>query len=384
MIPYGRQEITRADVDAVTEVLRSDFLTQGPAVPKFERSIADYCGVRHVVAVNSATSALHLACLALGVGSGSRVWTSPISFVASANCARFCGAAVDFVDVEADTGNMSASALSEKLEQAAKEGLLPHVVIPVHLAGLPCDMRAIHELARRYSFRVIEDASHAVGAKYLDTLVGSCRFSDITVFSFHPVKVITAGEGGAASTNDPALAQTMSLLRSHGITRDAAEMSGAPEGAWYYEQLALGFNYRLTDLHAALGNSQLQRLNCYVARRHSIATRYDCAFSRLPVALPARRSERHSAFHLYAIRLNDASLRQRVFDRLRSDGVGVNVHYIPIHRQPYYRGLGFRQGQFPVAEDLYSRSISLPMFPALTDEQQDHVIALVSGALEEA
>jgi UDP-4-amino-4,6-dideoxy-N-acetyl-beta-L-altrosamine transaminase len=376
MIPYGRQEISEADIQAVVRVLRSDWLTQGPAVPAFEKAVAEHCGARHAVAVNSGTSALHLACMALGVGRGDRVWTSPITFVASANCARYCGAEVDFVDIDPRTYNMSVAALAGKLEKAGAAGALPKVVIPVHLAGQSCDMAGIHALGRKYGFRIVEDASHCIGGRYRGEPIGNCRFSDIAVFSFHPVKVITTAEGGMAMTNDPRLAKHMELLRTHGITRDAEDMTHAPDGAWYYQQIELGFNYRMTDLQAALGLSQMQRLDEFHARRHAIALRYDALLEGLPVTAPWRHPDAVSGMHLYIIRLRRTGRTHReVFDALRGAGIGVNLHYIPVYRQPYYERMGFRAGDFPEAERYYAEAISLPMYPALTERQQDSVVA---------
>jgi UDP-4-amino-4,6-dideoxy-N-acetyl-beta-L-altrosamine transaminase len=382
-IPYGRQEIDEEDVQAVVDVLRSDFLTQGPAVPAFESAVTAYCGAAHGVAVNSATSALHLACLALGVGPGDSVWTSPITFVASANCARYCGADVDFVDIDSRTCNMSAAALASKLETAEKVGRLPKVVIPVHLTGQSCDMEAIGALGRRYCFRIVEDASHSIGGSHSGTRIGACAHSDIAVFSFHPVKIVTTGEGGLATTNDPALARRMELLRSHGITREPREMTRESDGPWYYQQVALGFNFRMTDLQAALGVSQLRRIDGWVARRHEIADAYDRDLAALPVTLPFRAPGGRSALHLYVIRVQDGTgaLRRRVFDAMRAGGVGVNVHYIPVHLQPDFARFGFREGDFPVAEDYYRRALSLPMFPALTEEQRGHVVERLRDAL---
>jgi UDP-4-amino-4,6-dideoxy-N-acetyl-beta-L-altrosamine transaminase len=383
MIPYGRQQISDADIQAVVEVLRSDFLTQGPAVPAFEAALASYCGASHAVAVNSATSALHLACLALDVGPGDRVWTSPITFVASANCARYCGADVDFVDIDARTYCLSAERLAEKLAEAAASSRLPKVVIPVHLAGQSCDMAAIHALAQRYGFRVVEDASHAVGSRYAGAPVGRGTFSDITVFSFHPVKIITTGEGGAAVTNQPALADRMRRLRSHGVTRDANEMSGESDGPWYYEQHELGFNYRLTDVQAALGLSQLRRLDAFVARRRELAYRYDTRLRGVPVATPWEHPECISATHLYIVRLDRSRVRRthrEVFEALRSAAIGVNLHYIPVYRQPYYARLGHMLAQYPEAERYYAEAISLPMFPSLSEAQQDRVVAALAEA----
>ncbi|WP_445765745.1 UDP-4-amino-4,6-dideoxy-N-acetyl-beta-L-altrosamine transaminase [Rheinheimera sp.] len=373
MIPYGRQHITQADIDAVTEVLQSDFLTQGPAVPAFELRLAELTCAKYAVAVNSATSALHIACLALGIGPGSRVWTSPISFVASANCARYCGADVDFVDVEPDSGNMAVDKLRQKLEVARSCDSLPQVVIPVHLAGSSCDMQQIYYLAKEFGFAIIEDASHAVGASYLDEPVGSCRYSDITVFSFHPVKIITTAEGGMALTNNSELADKMRLLRSHGISRDETQMTEPSHGSWYYQQLQLGFNYRMTDIQAALGLSQSRRLLPIIQKRQLLAANYHRLLADLPLSLPQLDDINISAWHLFIIRLDDKTKRKAVFDGLREAGIGVNVHYIPIHTQPYYQQLGFDWGDLPVAEDFYERIISLPMFPELTGEQQQFI-----------
>jgi UDP-4-amino-4,6-dideoxy-N-acetyl-beta-L-altrosamine transaminase len=374
-IPYGRQSISEEDVRAVVEVLRSDFLTQGPAVPAFEQAIAAYCGGGvQAVAVNSATSALHLACLAVGVGPGDLVWTVPTTFVASANCARYCGADVDFVDIDPRTWNLSVAALAAKLERAKAAGRLPKAVIPVHLSGQPCELAPIADLAKRYGFKVIEDASHAVGARYRGEPVGSCRHSDVTVFSFHPVKIVTTGEGGVATARDPALARRMALLRSHGITREAAELTRPSEGPWYYEQVDLGFNYRITDLQAALGKSQLSRLDAWVARRNALAERYDRALAGLALTTPFQHPDVLSSRHLYVIRLDDASRRRAVFEALRAAQIGVNLHYIPVHRQPYYERLGFRAGQFPEAERYGADAISLPLFPDLSEADQDYVV----------
>lgn len=384
MIPYGRQDIDESDIASVVEVLRSDFLTQGPAVPEFEAAVAAHAGVAHAVAVNSATSALHLACLALGIGPGDVVWTSPITFVASANCALYCGASVDFVDIDPGTYNLDANLLATKLEEAEKEGRLPKALIPVHLCGQSCDMEAIHVLSRRYGFRIIEDASHAIGGKYQGLPVGTCRFSDITVFSFHPVKIITTGEGGMAVTNDPVLAAKMARLRSHGITRDEGEMTHPSDGPWYYQQLELGFNYRMTDIQAALGVSQMRRLEEFVARRVLIARRYDEMLSGLPLTTPFQRSDTSSAWHLYAIRLcldRCKMAHADTFRALRAAGIGVNLHYIPVYLQPYYRNLGFDVGHCPEAERYYGEAISLPMFAGLTEDQQAEVVRTLESVL---
>lgn len=383
-IPYGRQDISEADIQAVLAVLRSDLLTQGPTVPAFEKSIADYCGTRHAVAVNSATSALHIACLALGVGKGDVVWTTPITFVASANCALYCGAEIDFVDIDPRTYNLSAERLAEKLVQAEKIGRLPKVVIPVHMCGQPCDMAAVQALGRRYGFKVIEDASHAIGGKYRGEPIGNCRYSDITVFSFHPVKIITTGEGGMALTNDANLARSLRMLRSHGTTSEAADMAPRPpEEIWNYQQIGLGFNYRMTDILAALGLSQMQRLEGFVAGRHTIARRYDRRLSGLPVVTPWQHADSYSAFHLYVIRLKLADTgktHRQVYAAMQAAGILVNLHYIPVYRQPYFEKLGFKTGYCPEAEQYYAEALSLPLYPGLTEAQQDRVVEALRGA----
>lgn len=381
MIPYGRQSINEDDIAAVVEVLRSDFLTQGPAVPRFEAAVTGYCGAAHGVAVNSATSALHLACLALEVGPGDLVWTSPVTFVASANAALYCGAEVDFVDIDPVSFNMSVAALEAKLVAAKAAGRLPKVVIPVHLTGQSCDMEEIGALARDYGFRVIEDASHAIGGSYGNAPVGSCAHSDIAVFSFHPVKIVTTAEGGLAATQDAGLAERMALLRSHGITRDEGLMTEPSHGPWYYQQIALGFNYRMTEMQAALGVSQMTRLDGFVARRHEIADIYDARLAGLPLDTPQRLAGRRSALHLYVVQLHDPARHGAVFAALRAAGILVNLHYIPVHLQPYYREMGFGPGDFPNAEAYYARAISLPMFPDLTAAQIDAVVAALEGAL---
>jgi UDP-4-amino-4,6-dideoxy-N-acetyl-beta-L-altrosamine transaminase len=385
-VPYGRQNVNQADIDAVIEVLRSDYLTQGPVVPKFENAIAEYCNTKYAVAVNNATSALHIACLALGVTKGDWVWTSPITFVASANCALYCGAQVDFVDIDPHTYNISVASLDEKLHEAEIKGKLPKVVIPVHLCGQSCDMAKIHALSKRYGFKIIEDASHAIGGKFNNQPIGSCRFSDITVFSFHPVKIITTGEGGVAVTNDLALAEQMRLLRSHGITNNQLIITQRQtKEIWTYQQIELGFNYRMTDIQAALGLSQLTRLDEFVTRRHAIAKRYDTQLADLPVIRPWQSAESVSSYHLYPIRLqsNLARKTQReVFYSLRSAGILVNLHYIPVYRQPYYQHMGFPVNYCPEAERYYSETISIPIYPNLTAEQQDQVITAIHDTIE--
>jgi len=384
MIPYGRQDITQADIDAVVDVLKSDFLTQGPMVPRFEQCVADYCGASHALAMNSATSALHVACLALGLGVGDWLWTSPITFVASANCGLYCGAKVDFVDIDPRTYNLCPNALARKLEEAAVDNCLPKVVVPVHLGGQACDMEAIHALSQRYGFHIIEDASHAIGGKYKNESIGNCRYSDITVFSFHPVKIITTGEGGMALTNDRQVSERMALLRSHGITRDPTLMTHEPDGPWYYQQVELGYNYRLTDLQAALGVSQMQRLDDYVSRRYALAKRYDELLENLPITVPWQLPDSHSSMHLYIIRLqldNINRTHRQVFDALREKGIGVNLHYIPVHTQTYYKNIGYKLGQLPEAERYYNEAISLPMYPAMTNQQQEQVVTALSEAV---
>ncbi len=385
MIPYGRHEITQEDIDAVVSVLRSDFITQGSMVPRFEQLVAQHVGAGHGVAVNSATSALHIACLALGLGRGDYLWTSPITFVASANCALYCGAKVDFVDIDPQTYNLCPEALAVKLKRAESEGRLPKVVMPVHMCGQPCDLQAIHRLAQRYGFKIIEDASHAIGGKYLGELVGNCQFSDITVFSFHPVKIITTGEGGMAMTNAPELASNMALLRSHGITRDPAKMSSKCAEPWRYEQVKLGFNYRMTDIQAALGMSQMQRLDSYVARRQFLAQRYDRLLEGLPLVRPLQNEGSLSSMHLYVVRLQLGSLklsRFEVFEALRERGISVNVHYIPVHTQPFFQSMGFKVGDFEESEAYYNEAMTLPLYPAMLDEQQDAVVDALQGILK--
>ncbi len=384
-IPYGHQDINEEDIAAVEAVLKSDWLTQGPAVERFEEAVRDFCGADYAVAMNSATSALHLACRALGLGPGDLMWTSPNSFVASSNAALYCGAGIDFVDIDERTYNMSAAALMEKLTAVRRQNaVLPKVVMPVHFAGQSCDMREIGKLAEEFGFYVIEDASHAIGGRYLDRPVGDCRYSSIVVFSFHPVKIVTTGEGGMAVTNSPELAARMRLLRSHGVTRDAALIKRPSQGPWYYEQIELGYNYRMTDIQAALGTSQMQRINDFVRKRHAIANRYAKGLVDLPVVLPWQNPDAKSAYHLYPIRIDSSKTsrsREEVFARMRKGGIGVNVHYIPVHTQPYYRALGFKERSFPVAEQYYEGAISLPVFPTLEVTQQDTVVDALRRAL---
>lgn len=381
MIPYGRQEITKADIDGVVEVLKSDFLTQGPKVPAFERAVATHVGAKHAVAVNSATSALHIACRALDLGPGDRLWTSPITFVASANVGLYCGAAVDFVDIDADTFNMCAEALEEKLAAAQMTDTLPKVVVPVAMCGQSCDMIAIRTLADKYGFKILEDASHAIGARYNGDFIGNGRWADITVFSFHPVKIITTAEGGLAVTEDDTLARKLAYLRSHGITRDTDLMQGESHGSWYYQQIDLGYNYRMTELQAALGVTQIARLDDYVARRTARAAAYDLSLTNLPLLIPKQIDGTASSWHLYVIRLDDPNRHRVTFEALRAEGIGVNLHYIPVHTHPHYQALGFKTGDFPKSEDYYSRAISIPLYATMTDEDQAQVVATLEQVL---
>ncbi|HJV76562.1 MAG TPA: UDP-4-amino-4,6-dideoxy-N-acetyl-beta-L-altrosamine transaminase [Noviherbaspirillum sp.] len=385
MIPYGRQDIRDEDIRAVLDVLRSDWLTQGPAIERFEVDVARYCGAKYAVAVSNATAALHIACLAAGLGQGDRLWTSPNTFLASANCGLYCGASPDFIDIDKRTYNLDADALEVKLQLAQASNMLPKVVVPVHFAGQSCEMARICNLASRYGFTVIEDASHAIGGSYLGKPVGSCAFSDMTVFSFHPVKIVTTGEGGMVLTNRDDLYEKLMLLRSHGMTRDPALMDREPDGPWYYQQVMLGFNYRMTDIQAALGSSQMRRIDEFVARRHHLANRYDALLADLPLTLPWRRPDTRSALHLYAVRLDLGTIgrsRRQVFDGMRERGIGVNLHYIPVHSQPYYRQFGFKAGDFPEAEQYYKEAISLPIFYGLTDIMQDQVVSVLREVLQ--
>lgn len=378
MIPYGRQSITNADINAVIEVLRSDFLTQGPTVPLFEKTVATYCSVKHAVAVNSATSALHIACLSIGLGPGDWLWTTPVTFVASANCGLYCGAQVDFVDIDPLTYNLCTKALERKLKDAESKGLLPKVLVPVHLCGQSCEMEAIYNLAQRYGFKIIEDASHAVGGKYKGEPIGNCRYSDITVFSYHPVKIITTGEGGIALTNSPEFAEQMLLYRSHGITTDTKKMHARPSSEiWNYQQTDLGFNYRMTDIQAALGISQMTRLDDFVYKRQRLANRYDEFLAGLPLVTPWQHPDSYSSYHLYPIRLKlgaNGKAQRQVYDALRGSGIMANLHYIPVYRQPYYEALGFKAGYCPEAEKYFKETLSLPLYPTLGVTEQDYVI----------
>ena len=377
MIPYSTQKIDKKDIQEVINTLKSPFLTQGPKVTKFEKALTIKVDARYAASTNSATSALHIACIALGVGAGDLVWTSPITFVASANCALYCGAEVDFVDIDFDTNNMSPSALRLKLQHAKALGRLPKVVIPVHMGGLSCDMKSIFELSQEYGFKIIEDASHAIGGSFGGSKIGSCEYSDIAVFSFHPVKIITTAEGGAALTNNARLGNKLALLRSHGVTRDIKQMENVPDGDWYYEQISLGFNYRMTDLHAALGCSQMKRLDDFVLTRNKVAQRYNKKLSHLPLDLPSISSGSMSSFHLYIIKISQGneSERRNLFDFLRHHNIGVNVHYIPVHLQPYYKRKGFSEGDLPISELYYKKAISIPLYPNLSVADQDHIVS---------
>lgn len=384
MIRYGQQDITQEDIDAVVGVLKSVNLTQGPNIPQFEQSVLALSGAKHAFAVNSATSALHIACLALDLGPGDWLWTTPNTFVASANCALYCGAQVDFVDIDPRTYNLCPVKLEEKLVAAEKAGKLPKIVVPVHLTGQPCDMAAIYALGQKYGFKIIEDASHAIGGKYKGEPIGNGRYSDVTVFSFHPVKIITTAEGGMALTNDDKVAKRLELLRSHGITRDPALMTQGMDGPWYYQQVELGYNYRMTDMQAALGISQMGRIDQYIARRHEIAERYDRMLGDLPLTLPWQHPDSYSAYHLYVIRLALSDIPRshlQVFEELRSKNIMVNLHYIPVHAQPYYQRMGFKKGDFPEAERYYGEAISIPMHPTLTNEEQNYVVSTLKAAM---
>jgi UDP-4-amino-4,6-dideoxy-N-acetyl-beta-L-altrosamine transaminase len=383
-IPYGKQDINQDDIDAVVEVLKSDYITQGPCVPKFEETVANYCGAEYGVAVNSATSALHIACLALGLGPGDWLWTSPNTFVASANCAIYCGAKVDFVDIDSSTYNLCPIQLEEKLEIAKGQNKLPKIVIPVHFAGQSCDMRRIHQLSQEYGFKIIEDASHAIGGKYLDSPIGSCQFSDITIFSFHPVKIITTGEGGLATANDPSVASKMRRLRTHGVTREQELMTHEPDGDWYYQQIELGFNYRMTELQAALGLSQMKRLDEFIGRRHKLANRYNELLASLPIIVPLQEKDSFSSFHLYPIQIQLEKIRKtrkEIFNGMRNAGIGVHVMYIPVHTQPFYKNKGFKEGCFPQAEKYYKHVVTLPLFYSMTYDDQNFVIDTLRNIL---
>tara|TARA_B100000787_G_C16192057_1_gene298151 strand:+ start:1071 stop:2237 length:1167 start_codon:yes stop_codon:yes gene_type:complete len=381
MIPYGRQEITEADIDEVNKVLRSDFLTQGPTVPRFEQSVANYCGVSNAIAVNSATSALHIACLALDLSPGDWLWTSPNTFVASANCGRYCGADIDFVDIDPKTYNICVDSLSKKLEQAEKSGRVPKIIVVVHFAGQPSDMKAIYDLSKLYGFKIIEDASHAIGASYNKVKVGSCAYSDITIFSFHPVKIITTAEGGMALTNNKDIANRMFRLRTHGITNDQMKMKQRPQDEiWNYQQIELGFNYRMNDIQAAIGLNQMKRLDEYVKRRHEIAKYYDTELKNLPLTIPWQSPNAYSSYHLYPILIKnnlDNKTQKQVYNELRENEIAVNLHYIPVHRHPYYENLGFKRNDFPIAEKFHREAISIPIYSSLIEEKQKTVIEVL-------
>ena len=384
MIPYGRQDIHQQDINAVVEVLKSDFLTQGPKVPAFEQAVKEACNAKYALAVNSATSALHIACIALGLEKGDWLWTTPNTFVASANCGLYCGAQIDFVDIDPKTYNLCAKELEKKLIIAEEAGKLPKIVVPVHFSGQPCDMQSIHNLSKKYGFKIIEDASHAIGGQYRGEPIGNCRYSDITVFRFHPVKIVTTAEGGMAVTNSALLAEKLDLLRSHGITRNSSLMTKPMDGPWYYEQVGLGFNYRMTELQAALGVSQITRLDSFVAKRHEIAQRYNELLAGLPITLPWQHADGYSGLHLYVIRLQLDKISKthlEVFEGMREAGILVNLHYIPVHMQPYYQAMGFKAGRFPQAEQYYKEAMSIPMFPTMTKEQQDKVIVTLKELL---
>jgi UDP-4-amino-4,6-dideoxy-N-acetyl-beta-L-altrosamine transaminase len=385
MIPYGKQDVTQEDINAVIDVLKSDFLTQGPQIPAFEKSLTDFTGAEYALAVNSATSALHIACLAIKLGVGDLLWTTPITFVASSNCGLYCGADIDFVDIDPATYNLCPIKLKEKLIEAKVADRLPKVLVAVHLCGQSCDMKAINNLSIEYGFKVIEDASHAIGGRYIDEPIGSCMYSDITVFSFHPVKIVTTAEGGAALTNNAELATKMNLFRSHGVTRDTDLMVGESDGGWYYQQVELGYNYRMTELQAALGVSQMSRLTEFVSARHVLANRYNELLANLPIKLPHQLPDTYSGLHLYVIRLQLNKItktHKQVFEELRGNGIGVNLHYIPVHTQPYYQKMGFKVGDFPVAESYYQEAISLPLFHTMTIGQQNEVIDVLRKVLQ--
>lgn len=383
MIFYGKQSIDQNDIDAVVEVLKSDFLTQGPAIEKFEKCVAEYCGAKYAVAVTSATAALHISCLATGLGKGDILWTSPITFTASANCGRYCGADVDFVDIDPSTYNMSIAELEKKLQAAE---IKPRVVVPVHLAGQSCEMDKIYKLSQKYGFKVIEDASHAIGADYKETKVGCCKYSDMTVFSFHPVKIVTTGEGGMVLTNDKDLYEKLVLYRSHGITRDPKLMTGTADGPWYYQQIDLGFNYRMTDMQAALGYSQMQKVNEFVSKRRYLAKRYNELLKNINgIQLPDQNEDTKSSWHLYVVRVDFSKIsktKNQIFAEMKEKGICLNLHYIPVHTQPYYKNLGFKGGDFPNSEKYYEEAFTLPLYYSLTDEQQDHIVKSLVEVLQ--
>ena len=383
MIFYGKQSIDENDIDAVVEVLKSDFLTQGPAIEKFEKCVAEYCGAKYAGAVTSATAALHISCLSAGLGKDDILWTSPITFTASANCGRYCGADVDFVDIDPSTYNMSIAELEKKLQAAE---IKPRVVVPVHLAGQSCEMDKIYKLSQKYGFKVIEDASHAIGADYKETKVGCCKYSDMTVFSFHPVKIVTTGEGGMVLTNDKDLYEKLVLYRSHGITRDPKLMTGTADGPWYYQQIDLGFNYRMTDMQAALGYSQMQKVNEFVSKRRYLAKRYNELLKNINgIQLPDQNEDTKSSWHLYVVRVDFSKIsktKNQIFAEMKEKGICLNLHYIPVHTQPYYENLGFKGGDFPNSEKYSEDAFTLPLYYSLTDEQQDHIVKSLVEVLQ--
>ncbi len=377
MIPYSRQSINENDINEVIKVLKSEMITQGPIVEKFEKTICSYTSSNYSVLTNSATSALHISCLALGLSKGDILWTSPNSYVASANVGLLCNAKVDFVDIDPENYNMCPTALSIKLKNAEKLGQLPKIVMPVHFAGQSCDMIKIKKLSEKYGFKIIEDASHAIGGSYNNTKIGSCRFSDITVFSFHPVKIITTAEGGCAITNNEEIFEKLKLLSSHGVTRNPKFMAEKNSDKWVYDQISIGFNYRMSDMNAALGLSQLLRIDCFLKKRNKIAKKYFQQLKNIDLKLPKQEDYNLSAFHLFPIQVKN---RKRIYELFHQNDIKVNVHYRPIHTQPFWQKRGFKSGLFPNSEFYYSQAISLPIFYDLNDELQDNVIKILQNS----